>query len=70
MRKTQIGVGRFVEFNHFGLRLGRVWRMRGNVLTVILHPYGVRGSRQGKRVRVHVDKLTGILWRKRIIPLR
>ncbi len=67
MDKTEVKVGSYVEFIHYGFRLGRVVKMNGGMLTVVLAPFTLRGRFTGKRVRVHKEKLTGILYRKKVI---
>jgi hypothetical protein len=70
MKSREVRIGRYVEFNHNGLRLGRVIRIKGSFVTAVLHPYKVRGPWTGKKVRVHKDRLTGIVYRKKIVSLR
>jgi hypothetical protein len=67
MEKKKLEVGRFVEFVYNGQRLGKVIKIKGNMLTTVLCPYTTRGRFTGKKVRIHADKLTGIVYRKKVI---
>lgn len=70
MRELELAVGRYVEFHHCGFRLGRIARIRGNRLTVVLSPYMLRGRRKGKKVRIEKTAVTGIVRGKEVIPWR
>jgi len=57
-----------VQFNLQGFRLGKIIRVRGRMLTVLLSPFKQRGRHQGKRKRIHMDDVKGIVYRKKVIP--
>lgn len=46
-------------------RIGRVLKVRGGLVTVIRPPYGVRGDRAGKRVRIKKGQIRRIYLTKR-----
>lgn len=67
--KNEIALGRYVQFDLQGLRLGKVNKMVGNKITVVLSPYTIRGRFTGQRKRIHRDKIMGIVYRKKVIPV-
>lgn len=67
---TLVAPGRCVQFNHNGFRLGKVLRIRGSFVTVVLAPFTTRGRFPGKRMRVHKERIIGIVWRKKIVPIK
>ena len=68
-KQTEITEGRYVEFMYHGFRLGRICKIKGNIITVVLAPYKFRGKRKGKKVRIKRAEIKGILWRKKVIKL-
>jgi len=68
MEKTELAKGRYVEYFKDGARLGRVSKITGNIITLALAPYGFRGKDKGKKMRLHKSEITGIVWRKKVIP--
>lgn len=67
MRKMELAEGRCVEFHYHGFRLGRIVKIKGNHLTVVLAPFMLRGRRKGKKVRIEKTAVIGIVWRKEVI---
>lgn len=70
MEKTELAKGRYVEFLKDGtsFRIGRVSKITGNIITLVLAPHGFRGKNKGKKMRLHKSEITGIVWRKKVIP--
>lgn len=68
MEKTKLAEGRYVEFHYHGFRLGRIVRIRGNRLTVVLAPFLLRGRRKGKKIRIEKTAVIGIVRGKEVIP--
>lgn len=69
MEKQELAVGRYVEFFHKNgfQRLGRIKKIEGKNLTVVLAPFGFKGKNEGQRVRLHVSQITGIVYRKKVV---
>ena len=67
MEKMELSRNRYVEFFSDGFRLGRISKMNGNTMTVILAPFGIKGDGKGQRKRIRKEEIIGIVWRKKIL---
>ena len=67
MKKFKIERGRYVEFFSDGFRLGRINKINGNTMTVILAPFGIKGNNKGQRKRITKDNVIGIVWRNKVV---
>ena len=67
MERMELIRNRYVEFFSEGYRLGRITKINGNVMTVILAPFGVKGNNKGQRKRIRKEEIVGIVWRKKVI---
>jgi len=68
MEKLNLAVGRYVQFLRDSYRIGRIMKIKGNNLTVILAPYMTRGKNKGVRKRIQKEEIVGIVWRRKVIP--
>jgi hypothetical protein len=67
MEKMEVAKNRYVEFFRDGFRLGRISKINGNTMTVILAPFGIKGDDKGQRKRIRKEDVLGIVWRKKIV---
>ena len=67
MEKFKMERGRYVEFFSDGFRLGRINKINGNTMTVILAPFGMKGDNKGQRKRIRKEDVIGIVWRNKVI---
>jgi hypothetical protein len=67
MEKMQLEKNRYVEFFSEGSRLGRINKLNGNTMTVILAPFGIKGDNKGQRKRIRKEEVTGIVWRNKVV---
>jgi hypothetical protein len=67
MEKMEVAKNRYVEFFSDGFRLGRISKINGNTMTVILAPFGIKGDDKGQRKRIRKEDVLGIVWRKKIV---
>jgi len=67
MKPLKLAEGRCVEFHYHGFRLGRIVRIKGNRLTVVLSPFLLRGKRKGKKIRIEKSAVIGIVRGKEVI---
>jgi hypothetical protein len=67
MDKLKIERGKYVEFFSDGFRLGRINKINGNTMTVILAPFGIKGDNKGQRKRIRKEDVVGIVCRNKIV---
>jgi hypothetical protein len=67
MEKMELARNKYVEFFSDGSRLGRIIKINGNTMTVILAPFGIKGDSKGQRKRITKEEVTGIVWRNKIV---
>jgi hypothetical protein len=67
MEKLELAVGTYVQFNHNGFRIGRVVKTQGKKITVVLSPFMLKGKRKGKKIRIDKEKISGIVYRKKVV---
>ena len=65
--RDDIKPGKYIEFmTECGTRIGRVTRVRGKDVSVILAPFGMRGKSKGQRKRIEKEQATGIVHYKKV----
>jgi hypothetical protein len=67
MEKMELEKNRYVEFFSDGSRLGRIIKINGNTMTVILAPFGIKGDNKGQRKRINKEDVLGIVWRNKVV---
>jgi hypothetical protein len=67
MERMELVKNRYVEFFSEGSRLGRITKINGNTMTVILAPFGVKGDNKGQRKRIRKEDVIGVVWRNKIV---
>jgi len=70
MENQNLAIGRYVEFQHNGFRLGRICKIDGNLITVILAPFAFKGKNEGSKKRIHKNEITGIVYWKKVRPCK
>ncbi len=65
----KLEVGRFIELAHpqRGIRVAKILKIDGRKLTVVLAPYRIRGRFKGQKIRIPIDWVTGIIFRKKMV---
>ena len=70
MKELKLAVGIGVMFLYHGYRMGKVLKIKGNTITVVLAPYKVRGTHTGKKIRIKKADIREIQYRKRLYKWR
>lgn len=65
--KAELKIGDVVQFCFNGFRLGRIRKIGGNTITVVLAPFGFKGKRKGEKVRIKAEDINGLIYRKKVI---
>jgi len=62
----EIREGSYVQAHLEGTRIVRVRRIRGRKLSVVLFPWNFTGENKGKRMRMGIEKICGIVKGKKV----
>jgi len=68
LKSAQVAVGKGVSFFYHGFRMGKVLKIKGNTVTVVMAPYKVRGKHTGVRKRIKMQDILGVVYRKKVVP--
>jgi len=71
MKAKGLAESQFVQFAmrfpNGGLHIGRIAKIKGGTLTVILAPYKMKGKHAGKRMRIRTEQIVGVIYRRKVV---